>query len=130
MPDNTETATSMTLPTDAEENELLETTQEQRLSGFVPPQGVTWKTTWRNAPSYRDPQKSQKPLGILREGKNYFYSQRDLGVRVTVRDAVNTYTNTWWALTDDDSGNTKVWVSCVYIVGGDNDEPVPGLPTK
>ena len=32
------------------------------------------------------------------------------------------------AKTDDDSGNTDVYVSDVYIKGGNNDEPVPGLP--
>jgi hypothetical protein len=37
-------------------------------------------------------------------------------------------TNTWWAKTDDDSGNKKVWVSAtVFTVGGQN-EPIPGLP--
>ncbi|MEV8316719.1 hypothetical protein AB0Q95_21360 [Streptomyces sp. NPDC059900] len=38
------------------------------------------------------------------------------------------WTNVWWAKTDDDSGNRDVFISDVYIKGGDNDEPLPGLP--
>jgi hypothetical protein len=44
------------------------------------------------------------------------------------RETDGEWTNVWWVKTDDDSGNTGVFVSGVYIKGGDNDEPVPGLP--
>ncbi|WP_406728790.1 serine/threonine-protein kinase [Streptomyces sp. GD-15H] len=62
--------------------------------------------------------------GVLHAGTNYFYCQQNLDRRETYRE----WTNVWWAKTDDDSGNTDVWVSVVYVRGGDNDAPVPGLP--
>ncbi|MFI6275324.1 protein kinase [Streptomyces sp. NPDC050988] len=62
--------------------------------------------------------------GTLNAGTNYFYCQQNLGRRETYGE----WTNVWWAKTDDDSGNTNVFVSDVYIKGGDNDAPVPGLP--
>ncbi|MGP4046914.1 hypothetical protein [Streptomyces sp. 2A115] len=50
--------------------------------------------------------------------------QQNLGRRETY----DKWTNVWWAKTDDDSGNTNVFISDVYIKGGENDAPVPGLP--
>ncbi|MGX1676225.1 hypothetical protein [Streptomyces sp. NPDC055400] len=44
------------------------------------------------------------------------------------RETYGQWTNVWWAKTDDDSGNRNVFVSDVYIKGGDNDAPLPGLP--
>ncbi|MFI9822646.1 protein kinase [Streptomyces sp. NPDC052013] len=76
---------------------------------------------WRTARSYTA---SGTEAGILNAGTNYFYCQQNLGRRETHGE----WTNVWWAKTDDDSGNTGVWVSDVYIRGGDNDAPVPGLP--
>jgi hypothetical protein len=76
---------------------------------------------WRTANSYTA---SGTEVGILNEGTNYFYCQQNLGRRETH----GRWTNVWWAKTDDDSGNADVWVSDVYIEGGDNDGPVPGLP--
>ncbi|WP_093607681.1 serine/threonine-protein kinase [Streptomyces indicus] len=76
---------------------------------------------WRTAKSYTA---SGSEAGILNAGTNYFYCQSNLGRRETHGE----WTNVWWAKTDDDSGNTGVWVSDVYIEGGDNDAPVPGLP--
>ncbi|MEV8592321.1 serine/threonine-protein kinase [Streptomyces sp. NPDC052012] len=76
---------------------------------------------WRTATSYTA---SGTEAGILNAGTNYFYCQQNLGRRETHGE----WTNVWWAKTDDDSGNTDVWVSDVYIRGGDNDAPVPGLP--
>ncbi|MEV5356894.1 protein kinase [Streptomyces sp. NPDC052693] len=76
---------------------------------------------WRTADSYTA---SGTKVGILNAGTNYFYCQQNLGRRETYGE----WTNVWWAKTDDDSGNTDVWVSDVYIKGGDNDGPVPGLP--
>lgn len=63
-------------------------------------------------------------MGTLNAGTNYFYCQQNLGRRETYGQ----WTNVWWAKTDDDSGNANVFVSDVYIKGGDNDQPVPGLP--
>ncbi|MFJ8595712.1 serine/threonine-protein kinase [Streptomyces sp. NPDC093598] len=76
---------------------------------------------WKTADSYTA---SGTKAGILNAGTNYFYCQQNLGRRETSGQ----WTNVWWAKTDDDSGNTNVWVSDVYIKGGDNDAPVPGLP--
>jgi hypothetical protein len=76
---------------------------------------------WRTADSYTA---AGAKAGILNAGTNYFYCQQNLGRRETS----GRWTNVWWAKTDDDSGNTGVFVSDVYIKGGDNDEPVPGLP--
>ncbi|MBC9716015.1 protein kinase [Streptomyces sp. TRM66268-LWL] len=76
---------------------------------------------WRTAKSYTA---SGAEAGILNAGTNYFYCQANLGRRETHGE----WTNVWWAKTDDDSGNTDVWISDVYIEGGDNDAPVPGLP--
>ncbi|NEE10417.1 serine/threonine protein kinase [Streptomyces sp. SID7499] len=76
---------------------------------------------WKTADSHTA---SGAKAGILNAGTNYFYCQQNLGRRETSGQ----WTNIWWAKTDDDSGNTDVWVSDVYIKGGDNDAPVPGLP--
>ncbi|MEV0172108.1 serine/threonine-protein kinase [Streptomyces sp. NPDC050803] len=76
---------------------------------------------WQTAKSYTA---DGTEVGILNAGTNYFYCQQNLGRRETSGE----WTNVWWAKTDDDSGNTDVWVSDVYVQGGDNDEPVPGLP--
>ncbi|MPY50874.1 serine/threonine-protein kinase [Streptomyces acidicola] len=76
---------------------------------------------WTTAKSYTA---SGTEVGVLNQGTNYFYCQQNLGRRETYGE----WTNVWWAKTDDDSGNTNVFVSDVYIKGGDNNEPVPGLP--
>nr|WP_240437013.1 serine/threonine-protein kinase [Streptomyces sporangiiformans] len=76
---------------------------------------------WRKATSYTA---DGAEAGTLNAGTNYFYCQQNLGRRETYGQ----WTNVWWAKTDDDSGNTNVFVSDVYIKGGDNDAPLPGLP--
>ncbi|MFE7861164.1 protein kinase [Streptomyces sp. NPDC057403] len=78
-------------------------------------------TVWRTAKSYTA---SGAEAGVLNAGVNYFYCQQNLGRRETYGQ----WTNVWWAKTDDDSGNTNVYISDVYVKGGGNDEPVPGLP--
>ncbi|WP_433548808.1 serine/threonine-protein kinase [Streptomyces sp. CA-294286] len=77
---------------------------------------------WRTSDSIRA---NGERAGTLNAGTNYFYCQADLGRRVTYGN----WTNVWWARTDDDNGNTGVYVSVVYLKGGDNDRPLPGLPT-
>ncbi|WP_328859868.1 serine/threonine-protein kinase [Streptomyces sp. NBC_00306] len=76
---------------------------------------------WRTATSYTA---SGTEKGVLKAGTNYFYCQQNLGRR----ESHGQWTNVWWARTDDDSGNTGVFVNDVNIQGGHNDEPVPGLP--
>ncbi|WP_344579859.1 serine/threonine-protein kinase [Streptomyces lunalinharesii] len=75
---------------------------------------------WRTANSYTA---SFQQVGHLNAGTNYFYCQAKLGRRETY----GKWTNVWWAKTDDDSGNAGVYVSVVYLTGGENDQPVPGL---
>ncbi|MEN8654113.1 serine/threonine-protein kinase [Streptomyces sp. 21So2-11] len=76
---------------------------------------------WRSAKSYTA---SGAEAGVLNAGINYFFCQQNLGRRETH----DQWTNVWWAKTDDDSGNTGVFVSTVYLKGGENDKPLPGLP--
>lgn len=76
---------------------------------------------WQPTTSY-DAQHT--PVGMLRKGTNYFYCQ----AKLPQRETSGRWTNVWWAKTDDDSGHTGVFVSAVYLRGGQNDQPVPGLP--
>jgi hypothetical protein len=77
---------------------------------------------WKEADSYNS---SHQQVGILHAGTNYFYCQ----AKLSIRETYGQWTNVWWAKTDDDSGNRNVYVSDVYIKGGANNAPVPGLPT-
>ncbi|MER7515451.1 serine/threonine-protein kinase [Streptomyces sp. NPDC126499] len=76
---------------------------------------------WRTEKTYSH---GGAQMGVLNAGTNYFYCQTNLGRRETYGE----WSNVWWARTDDDSGNTDVYFSLVYIKGGDNDQPLPGLP--
>jgi eukaryotic-like serine/threonine-protein kinase len=78
-------------------------------------------TVWKTATSY---DAGHKPVGQLNAGTNYFFCQ----AKLSHRETSGQWTNVWWAKTDDDSGNQGVFVSDVYIKGGDNDQPLPGLP--
>ncbi|MER7027559.1 protein kinase [Streptomyces ramulosus] len=84
--------------------------------------GKTNCVVWRTADSYTA---SGQKVGVVNGGTNYFYCQANLGRRETS----GRWTNVWWARTDDDSGNTDVYISVVYLKGGANDQPMPGLPT-
>ncbi|MFJ5678214.1 serine/threonine-protein kinase [Streptomyces sp. NPDC093097] len=75
---------------------------------------------WRTATSYNP---AFQEIGHLNAGTNYFYCQAKLGHRETF----GKWTNVWWAKTDDDSGNAGAYISVVYLTGGANDQPVPGL---
>ncbi|MBR7672322.1 serine/threonine protein kinase [Streptomyces daliensis] len=77
---------------------------------------------WKDATSYDS---AHTPVGTLKSGVNYFYCQ----TKLSHRETYGKWTNVWWAKTDDDSGNAGVFVSAVYLKGGDNDKPLPGLPT-
>ncbi|MFF7656490.1 serine/threonine-protein kinase [Streptomyces sp. NPDC007983] len=76
---------------------------------------------WRDATSYTH---GGEPVGALKHGINYFYCQENLNRP----ERYGKWTNVWWARTDDDNGNKDVYVSDVYVRGGDNDQPLPGLP--
>ncbi|MFJ8042159.1 hypothetical protein ACIRBX_16815 [Kitasatospora sp. NPDC096147] len=75
---------------------------------------------WKTAPTFWE---NNVRAGTLNAGTNYFYCQA-MGTRMSD----GPYYNKWYAKTDDDSGNKGVWVNAIYISGGGNDEPVPGLP--
>jgi hypothetical protein len=77
---------------------------------------------WKSATTFNA---AHRPVGQLNPGTNYFYCQ----TKLSERESSGRWTNVWWAKTDDDSGNTGVYISDVYLVGGENDKPVPGLPT-
>lgn len=79
-------------------------------------------SVWKTATSYS---KKHEAVGRLNAGTNYFFCQ----AKLSHRETSGRWTNVWWARTDDDSGNKDVFVSDVYIRGGDNDQPLPGLPT-
>ncbi|MCE6995091.1 hypothetical protein LZG04_09755 [Saccharothrix sp. S26] len=78
-----------------------------------------WK---RPAPTYCLPDANNR-WGWLNDQREYFYCQKNTDKKVTV----GRYWNTWWALTDDDSGNVGTWVNVVYIKGGGNGQPHPDL---
>ncbi|MDH6109956.1 hypothetical protein P3T36_005126 [Kitasatospora sp. MAP12-15] len=77
---------------------------------------------WTYAPSYFV--NNVATGGGLHAGVNYFYCQAKGS-----EYHLDSYQNNWWALTDDDNGNKSVWVNVVYLSGGSNDQPEPGLKT-
>ena len=81
-----------------------------------------YKNVWHTAPSYYGGS-GGRTGGYLYAGRNYFYCQ-------AVGDEYSAlgYHNNWWLYTDDDSGHRNVWVNAVYVSGGGNDQPIPGVP--
>lgn len=79
-------------------------------------------TLVHGAKSYDD---AGTKVGRVGKGAHPFFCQSDQGRRVT-RGAV---TSLWWARTDDDKGNSGVWISVVFIQGSASDQPLTGLPT-
>ncbi|MEV0675245.1 hypothetical protein AB0I60_01850 [Actinosynnema sp. NPDC050436] len=90
-----------------------------------------WKTVWTDAPAYYllgNGKKEKK--GTLTKGNRYVYCQKNWGkdYRQSVTDGTGrTYTNTWWALTNIPNVR-NVWVNVIYLKGGNNDQPEPGVP--
>jgi hypothetical protein len=64
-------------------------------------------------------------VGLVYKGTHTFYCQADLGISRT-RAGV---TSTWWAKTDDDSGNSGVWITVTVVGGAVDSTPLSGLPT-
>ncbi|MEU4447575.1 hypothetical protein AB0K14_14530 [Actinosynnema sp. NPDC050801] len=95
------------------------------------PNPVT-KVVWTAAPAYYikgDGTRTYK--GTVAAGNKGFYCQKNWGegYRVTIKDAKGReYTNTWWALTNIKNA-PNVWVNVVYLQGGNNNQPEPGVPT-
>ncbi|MFJ4788589.1 hypothetical protein [Streptomyces sp. NPDC088794] len=110
---------------------LTGTAQASASAGCVPRSGGkvncnVWKTanTWECTTTDQTDSCDGTPAGILHAGTNYFYCE----IWAT-KYTYGSYYNHYWALTDDDSGNKLVWLPVVYISGGNNDGPIPGLPT-
>jgi cell wall-associated NlpC family hydrolase len=87
------------------------------------PTGKVYKNVWSDAKSYFLPV-AWHPIGVLHHGRNYFYCQRQ-----GAEAAFGGYHNDWWLKTDDDSGNSNVWVNATHVSGGVNDGKIPGVPT-
>jgi hypothetical protein len=64
-------------------------------------------------------------VGVVLKGTRAFYCQADVGISRT-RAGV---TSTWWAKTDDDSGNSGVWITVTVVSGAVDNTPLSGLPT-
>jgi eukaryotic-like serine/threonine-protein kinase len=128
--DSTKTIEELPAPDDAALDALPEATDEETYSAAVADQKYTFQT-WKRAASYREVRPGATPVGFLNKGSNYFYFQRKFNVKAVDKDSTGRqYYSTWWALTDDDKRNKRVWVSCIYFTGGANDMPVNGLPVK
>ena len=80
-----------------------------------------YKNVWHTAPSYYGGL-AGRTGGYLYAGRNYFYCQA-----VGQEYSALGYHNNWWLYTDDDSGHRNVWVNAVYVSGGGNDQPIPGV---
>ncbi|MFE4591088.1 hypothetical protein [Streptomyces laurentii] len=113
-------ATALLIPATAAQAESGSTHQSAEASVMAT---KYYFNTWRNATSYRYPSTST-PVGVLWAGRNYFYCQVS-GERVV--DSAGNY-NYWWAKTDDDSGNTGVYISATAFSVGGKDQAIPGLP--
>lgn len=78
---------------------------------------------WRTAPTYESPHDAWVPAGELEPGDNWYECQ----VRGDTAEFAGR-ANDWWLRTDDDNGNTGVWVNALYVSGSENFEPIAGLP--
>ncbi|GAB3688708.1 hypothetical protein [Nocardiopsis oceani] len=80
-------------------------------------------STWRDARTYWS-QESQHPTGgWLRAGRHAFFCQ----VEGEPHSDGEGY-STWWALTDDETGNRDVFVSATAFRVAEPWQPVEGLP--
>ncbi|TXS08202.1 hypothetical protein EAO71_37330 [Streptomyces sp. ms191] len=62
-------------------------------------------------------------MGTVGAGRHTFFCQVDLDRSASYAGQ----SSRWWARTDDDSGNTNVYVSVAYLRGSAGGAPVPGL---
>jgi hypothetical protein len=113
-------ATALLIPATAAQAESGSTHQSTEASVMAT---KYYFNTWRNATSYKY-RNLDAPMGKLWAGNNYFYCQAK--GEAVIDGGGNR--NDWWAKTDDDNGNTNVWVpATAFSVGGDW-EAIPGLP--
>jgi hypothetical protein len=106
---------------------------EQRLQGPVLPGSEAvaagfshrhYYSTWRDARSYWSQESRYPTGGWLWTGRHYFFCQAEGEPH---SDGEGNY-STWWALTDDDTGNRDVFVSATAFRDSEPWQPIEGLP--
>ncbi|MGW5878488.1 hypothetical protein ACWFMI_18250 [Nocardiopsis terrae] len=80
-------------------------------------------STWRDARTYWSQGSRYPTSGWLWAGRHYFFCQVE-GEPHTDGESYST----WWALTDDDTGNRDVFVSATAFRDHEPWQPVQGLP--
>ena len=81
-------------------------------------------STWRDARTYWSQESRYPTGGWLWAGRHYFFCQVEGEPH---SDGEGGY-STWWALTDDDTGNRDVFVSATAFRSSEPWQPVEGLP--
>lgn len=81
-------------------------------------------STWRDAHSYRSPENRYPSGGLLWIGRHAFFCQTEGQAH---SDGEGGY-STWWALTDDQTGNRDVYVSATAFRVAEPWRPIEGLP--
>ncbi|HJE59763.1 MAG TPA: hypothetical protein K8V84_14840 [Nocardiopsis listeri] len=81
-------------------------------------------STWRDAHSYRSPDNRYPSGGLLWAGRHAFFCQTEGQAH---SDGEGGY-STWWALTDDQTGNRDVYVSVTAFRIAEPWRPIEGLP--
>lgn len=81
-------------------------------------------TTWRDARTYWSQESRYPTGGWLWAGRHYFFCQVEGEPHSDGEDGYST----WWALTDDDTGNRDVFVSATAFRNGEPWKPIEGLP--
>ncbi|MEV0398720.1 hypothetical protein [Actinoallomurus sp. NPDC050550] len=99
---------------------LSPTAHAQQGNTVSPAYAKAYVNTYAQAPSHYSPSDLSAQAGWLYPGNNYFYCQYNNPDDETYYHG---HKNHWWAKTDDDSGNTNVWISEVYMTPGQDDQP-------
>ncbi len=81
-------------------------------------------STWRDARTYWSQESRYPTGGWLWAGRHYFFCQVEGEPH---SDGEGAY-STWWALTDDDTGNRDVFVSATAFRDSETWQPIEGLP--
>ncbi|WP_017585230.1 hypothetical protein [Nocardiopsis ganjiahuensis] len=81
-------------------------------------------STWRDARTYWSQESRYPTGGWLWAGRHYFFCQAEGEPH---SDGEGGY-STWWALTDDDTGNRDVFVSATAFGSSEPWQPIEGLP--
>ncbi|WP_026128825.1 hypothetical protein [Nocardiopsis prasina] len=81
-------------------------------------------STWRDARTYWSQESRYPTGGWLWAGRHYFFCQVEGEPHSDGEDGYST----WWALTDDDTGNRDVFVSATAFSNSEPWKPIEGLP--